>query len=191
MAAALFTPVQRRVLGLLFGQPERRFRSGELIELAAGGTGAVHRQLQRLEAAGLVTVSREGNQKHYQANRSAPIFAELRGIVIKTVGVVEPLRRALTPLAAKIEAAFVYGSVAAGEERADSDLDLLVLADRIGYAEVYEALQGVEQALARSVNPTVLTLAEWRKRRSGRDSFARRVASRPRLFVIGDECAVG
>ena len=141
VASALFTPVQQRALGLLFGQPERRFRSGEIIELAAGGTGAVHRQMQRLQAAGLVTVTREGNQKHDQANRTATIFEELRGLVVKTVGAVDPLRRALEPLASKIAAAFVFGSVAAGEERAGSDLDLLVIGNRVGYPEVYEAIQ--------------------------------------------------
>ena len=72
VASALFTPVQQRVLGLLFGQPERRFQSAELIRLAGSGTGAVHRQLQRLEKAGLVTVARDGNQKYYAARRDAP-----------------------------------------------------------------------------------------------------------------------
>src|SRR5437773_947946 len=86
LADALLTGVQQRVLGLLFGQAERRFQSAELIRLAKGGTGAVHRQPARLEAAGLVTVTRSGNQKHYQANRESPIFAELEGLIVKTVG---------------------------------------------------------------------------------------------------------
>ena len=104
LAGALFTPVQQRVLGLLFGQPERRFRSGEIIRLAASGTGAVHRQLQRLEAVQLVEVTREGNQKHYRARRDSPIFAELQGLIVKTVGIVDPLRVALAPLAELPEA---------------------------------------------------------------------------------------
>src|SRR5712671_3945354 len=91
LAGALFTPVQQRVLGLLFGQPERRFQSAELIRLAGSGTGAVHRQLQRLEKSGLVTVSREGNQKYYAARMDAPVFQELRGLIVKTVGIIEPL----------------------------------------------------------------------------------------------------
>ena len=95
LADALFTPVQQRVLGLLFGQPERSFQSAEIIRLAGSGTGAAHRQLQRLERAGLVTVSRSGNQKHYQARSDTPVFSELRGLIVKTVGIVEPLRRAL------------------------------------------------------------------------------------------------
>lgn len=187
LADPLFTSVQRRVLGLLFGQPERRFQSGEIIRLAASGTGAVHRLLQRLEAAGLVTATRIGNQKHYQANRQSPIFEELHGLVVKTVGLIEPLRAALAPLAARIQAAFVFGSVAKGTDRAASDVDLLVLTDRLGYADLYSALQEAEEQLARPVQPTVMTLAEWRSRRTQSDSFAARVAARPKLFVLGAE----
>lgn len=97
LADALFTRVQQRVLGLLFGQPERRFQSAELIRLADSGTGAAHRQLARLADAGLVTVTRTGNQKHYQAREDSPVFAELHGLVVKTVGLVGPIRRALGP----------------------------------------------------------------------------------------------
>lgn len=190
LASALFTPVQQRVLGLLFGQPERRFGSGELIRQAGSGTGAAHRQLQRLERAGLVRVTRVGNQKHYQANRDAPIFHELHGLVVKTVGLVEPLRAALAPLETRIDAAFVFGSVAQGTERAGSDLDLMLVGDELGYVEIYEALQSAEKALGRAVNPTVMARAEWRRKRAAGDSFAKRVAARPKLFVIGSEDAL-
>src|SRR2546423_1717743 len=159
VASALFTPVQQRVLGLLFAQPERRFQSAELIRLARGGTGAVHRQLQRLANAGLVTVSREGNQKYYAARKDAPVFPELHGLIIKTVGIVQPLRAALQPIAKQIELAFVFGSLAKGDERADSDLDLLIVSDSITYPEAYEALQEAERVVARPVNPTVMTPA--------------------------------
>ena len=95
LADALFSPVQQRVLGLLFGQPERRFQSAELIRLARSGTGAVHRVLTTLAEAGLITRTASGNHKYYQANRRSPVFAELHGLVVKTVGVVGPLQRAL------------------------------------------------------------------------------------------------
>jgi predicted nucleotidyltransferase len=186
VAAALFTPVQQRVLGLLFGQPERRFQSAELIRLAGSGTGAVHRQLQRLADAGLVDVSHDGNQKYYAARKDAPVFPELHGLVLKTVGVVEPLRAALTPVANEIHMAFVFGSVAKGTERAGSDIDLLVVTDNLAYADVYEALATAERTLARTINPTVFTRAEWKKKRTRHDSFAARINSQPRLFVIGD-----
>ncbi|MFZ2493480.1 MAG: nucleotidyltransferase domain-containing protein [Thermoanaerobaculia bacterium] len=191
VASALFTPVQQRVLALLFGQPDRRFQSAELIRLARGGTGAVHRQLQRLANAGLVTVSQDGNQKYYAARKDSPVFAELHGLVVKTVGVVEPLRAALRPIGKKISAAFVYGSIAKGNERPESDLDLLIISEKLTYPEAYEALQDAEQEIARTVNPTVMTPSEWKRKRTASDSFAKRIASQPKLFVIGDERALG
>jgi predicted nucleotidyltransferase len=187
LADALFTPVQQRVLGLLFGQPDRRFQSAEIIRLAKGGTGAVHRQLSRLEAAGLLSVTRSGNQKHYQARRDSPLFQELHALVTKTVGLVEPLRRALERRASGIQAAFVYGSVAKGTDSAGSDVDLLVVSDRLQYPDVFEVLQSAEAALARPVHPTVMTVADWRAKRSRRDSFAARIAGQPKLFIIGSD----
>ena len=85
LADALFSPVQQRILGLIFGEPERRFQSAEVIRLAGSGTGAAHRVLVRLAAAGFITVTRAGNQKHYQANRENPVFAELHSLVVKVV----------------------------------------------------------------------------------------------------------
>ena len=185
LADALLTPVQQRVLGLLFGQPERRFQSAELIRLAKGGTGAVHRQLARLAAVGLVTVTRSGNQKHYQANRESPVFTELHGLIVKTVGVAEPLRRALKAKAGDIRAAFVYGSIAKKGDKAGSDIDLMVISDTLRYADLFQALQKAEAVLARTVNPTVLTVAEWRAKRARKDSFVSRVTAQQKVFVIG------
>lgn len=185
LADALFSAVQQRVLGLLFGQPDRRFQSAELIQLADGGTGAVHRQLQRLAESGLVTVTRVGNQKHYQANPGSPIFQELRGLIVKTVGIVDPLKKALAPLADRIRAAFVYGSVAKGTDTAQSDVDLLVVSDELHYPDLYEALQPAEAALARAVNPTVITLESLRQQREQAESFVARLLEQPRLTVLG------
>jgi predicted nucleotidyltransferase len=184
LAGALFTPVQQVVLGLLFGQPDRRFQSGELIRLADSGTGAVHRVLTRLAGAGLVSVERVGNQKYYQANRASPVFAELHGLILKTSGLLGPLRAALAPLAGRIHAAFVYGSVAKGTDRAASDIDLMVIADEIDYAELFEALQPVETVLARTVSPNLMTLPEWRRKQK-QAGFVARIAGEPRLFVLG------
>ncbi|MEO8197384.1 MAG: nucleotidyltransferase domain-containing protein [Thermoanaerobaculia bacterium] len=189
LAGALFTPVQQRVLGLLFGQPERRFQSAEIIRLAAGGTGAAHRQLQKLEKVGLLLATREGSQKYYQANPESPIFPELHGLAVKTVGLAEPLRRALAPLAKKIELAFVFGSVAKGTERAKSDIDLLVVSDEVGYGEIYEAILPAEAILGRPINPTVRTRVEWRQALATKDSFAVRISQQARIFVIGEPSA--
>ena len=187
LADALFSRVQQRVLALLFGQPDRRFQSAEVIRLARGGTGAVHRELMRLADAGWLTVTRTGNQKHYQANREAPAFRELHGLVVKTIGILEPLRQALRRAAKDVRAAFVYGSVAKGTDKAGSDVDLMVISERLGYPDLLEALQSAEAVLARPVNPSVMSLAEWRRKRATKDSFAARISSQPRLFVVGSD----
>ena len=187
LADALFTPVQQRVLGLLFGQPDRRFQSSELIRLAQSGVGAAHRQLVRLEKAGLVEVTRIGNQRHYQARRASPVFAELQGLVAKTVGVVQPLRASLKRKADRIHAAFVFGSIAKGRDHAGSDIDLMVISDELRYPDVFEALQAAEESLARPINSTVMSVADWRAKTSRENTFAARVAAQPKLFVIGSD----
>lgn len=189
IASALFTPVQQRVLGILFGQPERRFQSAELIRLAGSGTGAVHRQLQRLVEAGLVAATHSDNQKYYQAQKDASVYPELHGLIVKTVGVVEPLRAALAPVAKRIHLAFVFGSVAKGNEHGASDLDLLVVTDALAYADIYAALEAAERTLGRTINPTVFTRAEWKRKRAKKDSFVARITSQRRLFIIGSDDA--
>ena len=141
------------VLGLLFGQPDRSFYATEMIGLAGVGSGGVQRELARLVQSGLVTVRPVGNQKHYQANPEAPIYAELCGIVRKTFGLAEPLRLALTPLAAQIKCAFVFGSVAKKQDTASSDIDLMVISDSLGYADTFAALEAASTQLGRTVNP--------------------------------------
>ena len=187
LANALFTPVQQRVLGLLFGQPDRRFQGAELIRLANAGTGASHRLLVRLASCGLVRVDAVGRQKFYQANSAAPIHQELVALVRKTVGLREPLREALMPLADDIELAFVFGSVAAGQDGAGSDIDLMVVAHSLDYTTLFETLQPAEQALDRSVNPNIISPGEWTSKRRQKDGFIARVAARPRLLVIGED----
>ena len=153
-ANALFTKTQQRVLAVLFGQPQRSFYANEIIGLAASGSGAVQRELARLEASALVTVRRMGNQKHYQANHEAPIFEELRGIILKTFGVADVLRSALHSIWPLVDLAFVYGSLAKGTEHAGSDVDFMVIGEVPTNAELLEALFPAQAQLGRVVNPT-------------------------------------
>ena len=186
-ANALFTKTQQRVLAVLFGQSDRSFYANEIIGLAASGSGGVQRELGRLEAAALVTARRIGNQKHYQANRDAPIFAELRAIVLKTFGVADVLRLALQPLWPSVELAFVYGSLAKGSEHAGSDVDLMVVGSVASNAQLLEALLPAQVQLGRAINPTLYSPAEFTQRiRDGR-SFIMRVLDQPKIFVKGSE----
>jgi predicted nucleotidyltransferase len=187
LADALFSSTRQRVLSLLFGQPDRSFYSAEIIRMAASGSGAVQRELTRLEDSGLITGRRVGRQKHYQANRDSPLFEELAGIVRKTVGLAGPLRQALMPLERQIAAAFVYGSVAKKQDTTRSDIDLMVISDDIGYADIYAALEPWRDALRREVNVTVYTRADSAARRKAGAAFMKRVMEQPKLWIIGSE----
>jgi predicted nucleotidyltransferase len=187
LSNALFSKVQQRVLGLIFGQPERSFYMSEIIRKVQSGTGAVERELSRLQRSGLVSVERIGNQKHYRANQQSPIFAELRSIVAKTVAVTEPLRKSLEPYSNEIKAAFVYGSVAKGMDTANSDIDLIVIGDELNYSGLYAAVQNAEDALHRTVSPTFLSFEDWWRKASGKRSFISKVNALPKIFVFGSE----
>jgi predicted nucleotidyltransferase len=186
IADALFNRVQQRVLGILFGNPDRSFYSNELVSMAESGTGAVFRELRRLAEAGIVTVEKIGRQKHYQANPECPVFDELRGLVLKTVGLGDMLRAALAPLSKTISLAFVYGSVAKGSDTADSDVDLLVVSDDLSYAQLYEALEDAIRQLGKVVNPTVYTRAEFSQRQRDENAFIARVLKQPKIWILGN-----
>jgi predicted nucleotidyltransferase len=187
LADALFSTTQQRVLGLIFGQPDRSFYATEVITLAGAGSGTVQRELARLEQSGLVTVRRIGSQKHYQANADSPLFEELVGIARKTVGLAGPLREALAPLAPKITAAFVYGSIAKKQDTSSSDIDLMVVSDALSYADLFGRLEPLTDRLRRKINPTVYTRKELAKRIKEQNAFMTRVLSQPKLWIYGSE----
>lgn len=187
LADALFTTGQQRVLGLLFGQPQRSFTVSDIIAATGAGSGAAQRELAKLLASGLLTVRPVGNQKHYQANAGAPIHDELVSIIRKTVGLAEPLHEALAPLADKITAAFVFGSVAKRNDTASSDIDLMVLSDSLTYADIVGALHPLIEQLGREINPTLYSRAELAKRIKQENAFVARVLEQPKLWVIGSE----
>lgn len=187
IADALFPKVRQRVLAVLFGTPDRSYYANEVIALAQSGTGAVQRELVDLTKAGLLTVRMQGNQKHYQANASAPVFAELRGLVLKTMGLADVLRAALAPLASLIDGAFIYGSVARQQDTAQSDVDVMIVSSTLGYGEVFGALEGATVSLGRKVNPTLYAPADWAGRVKNDNAFVTRVWQQPKIWLIGSE----
>ena len=187
LADALFSKTQQRVLGALFGSSGRSFYATELISRVGGGSGAVQRELARLLKSGLVRMHTVGSQKHYSANVDSPVFAELRGIVLKTVGLADPIRDALRPFERRISAAFIYGSVAKGAETASSDVDLMLISESLAYPDVFAALERAGQVLQRPINPTILSKTELAKRVKGDNAFVSRVLSQPKIWLIGDE----
>ncbi len=184
---ALFSKVQQRVLSIFFSQPSARYPLSQVIALANSGRGAVQRELESLVRAGILSQSMIDGRKIYEANRSSPIFEELHSLILKTVGLVEPLTKALQPLAKTMNAAFVYGSVARGEDQAKSDIDLMIIGREVAYPDVYGALQKVEKKLRRPVNPNIMTPAEWKQKLSERNSFVGKISQQPKLFVFGSD----
>ena len=154
------------------------------IPLRLVGSGAVQRELARLAQSGLVTVKPVGNQKHYQANPWSPIYEERCSMVRKTVGMAEPLRAALAPLAAQIKVAFVYGSIAKQQDTARSDIDLMLVSANLGYADVFGALEDATQTLGRNINPTLYTPADFARRIAQDNAFVTRVLEQPKIWLI-------
>lgn len=184
---ALFSSAQQPILACLFARPEQWFHVKELIRLTQLGSATVQRELNRLEKGGLVETRRIANLKQVRAYASSPIFEELRLIVLKTFGVVEVLREALSPLASEVKLAFVYGSVAQGGDRASSDIDVMLISETLSYGQVMAALEPAEKRLARTVQITQYTLDELIERRRKNHPFLAEVLRQPKLMLIGTE----
>ena len=190
IANALFTKTQLQILRLLYGQVDRSFYTQEIVRLAGVGIGSVQRELTRLAEAGLLSVSRLGNQKHYQANAFCPVYHELHGIVLKTFGLVNTLQTALEPMNEKIRLAFVFSSIDSGKKTSGSDVDLLIIGDA-GYQEIVKALYSAQETLGREINPKIFSEQEWVKMMKSKDAFIKEVLAKPKLFVVGSSDELG
>ncbi len=182
---ALFTKTQQRVLGLLYSSQGKRLYTNEIVRLADMGRGTVRRELARLVSAGLLLVTREGNQHYYQANPDGPVYEELLSIVKKTFGITDVIQEALMPVHEQIDLAFIYGSMAKQEETASSDIDLLVLTDSLAYSDLMTVLSDVELTLARPINPSIYTMAQIKDKLQQKNAFLTRVMEQPKLWIKG------
>jgi len=180
---ALFTKTQQRVLSILYGNTERSYYLNELVRLAGMGKGAVNREVSKLSDAGILVVSKLGNQSHYQANKNNPIYSELKQIVQKCFGVTEIIKSALSPILEQCEQIFIYGSIAKGNEHSTSDIDLMIIGQDLSYGAIMELLDEAESQLARKINPTILSSDEFQERINNQQSFATRVMEQPKLWI--------
>jgi predicted nucleotidyltransferase len=178
------------VLAALLLRPEESRHVRDLARALGKPAGTLLRELNALAEAGVLERRRVGNQVHFQAVATSPIYEDLRNILKKTVGIADVLREALAPLAAKIRAAFVYGSVASGEERPGSDLDLMIVGE-VRFADVVRALAPAQEALRREVNPNVFPALEFSKKVSAGEPFLARVLAERKIFVLGSEHDLG
>ena len=184
---ALFTTTQKQVLGLLYAHPDKTFYTKEILRRTGMGVATIKRELDRMLAAGILRMNKIGNQHHYQANPGCPLYDELLSIVKKTFGIVDVLQHALLPLDLEIDFTFVYGSVAKGEETAESDIDLFIVSESLGYADVMNVLTKSEDELGRPVNPSIYTVAQVKDKLQQENAFVTRVMEQPKLWVKGSD----
>lgn len=187
LANALFTTTQQKVLGLLYVNPEKSFYIKEILRLTGMGVATIKRELDRMLQAGILVMNKVGNQHHYQANPGCPIYKELREMVKKTFGVVDILNDGLSGIESQIDFAFVYGSVAKGEETTGSDIDLLIVTESLAYADVMNSLANAEQELGRPINPSIYTKEQIRKKLQEKNAFLTRLMEQPKLWIKGSE----
>ncbi|HEV3138686.1 MAG TPA: helix-turn-helix domain-containing protein [Pirellulales bacterium] len=182
---ALLPKTRQGVLAATFVQPEKAWYVSELARRMGVPSSSLQRELQGLTAAGILKTHRQGRMVYFQANRDSPLFSDLRGLLLKTAGLVDVLADALTPLGAKLRLVFVYGSIASGSEQSNSDIDLMVVGT-VSPVELSIRLRKTREVLGREVNPTVYTPAEFDKKRKAKDHFLSRVLDKPRLIVLGN-----
>ena len=182
---ALFTKSQQKVLGLLYAKPDKSFYTNEIMRWAAMGRGTISRELDKLVSAGLLTVSRTGNQNHYQADSTSPVYKELIGIVKKTFGFADEIQHALQPYDKQIELAFIYGSISKGTDSKSSDIDLMLVGESLNYSDIMELLLPLEDTLQRTVNPTIYTKADLVTKIKEGNSFVTRVMEQPKIIIKG------
>jgi predicted nucleotidyltransferase len=184
LSSTLFGRTRGAVLAILFGHVGESYYLRQLARMTGITLGPVQRELRQLADAGLVTKKTLGTQTFFSANEASPIFAEMRAIVAKTVGIRDILLAALSPLATNIDLAFVYGSVARSREGQQSDVDLMIVGG-VHFADVVDRIANAQKTLNREINPTVYTANEFRG--TLRSTFLKTVLGESKLFLIGDE----
>ncbi len=187
---ALLPKTRQGILAATLARPEKAWYVSELARRMGVPASSLQRELKALSEAGILKTYRQGHMVYYQANRDSPVFPDLRGLLLKTAGLVDVLAQALKPLAAKLVMAFVYGSIAAGSEQSDSDIDLMVVGDA-SPAELAVPLRRARELLGREINPTVYTQAEFGRKRAAGDHFLMQVLDKPKLFVLGNSHELG
>jgi len=181
---ALFTKTQQRVLGILYGKPDQSFYLNEIVRLADVGKGSVKRELDKLENAELITTFKRGNQKHFQANYDSPVFTDLKGLVGKTLGALEIIKDGLIPLTTDLEQAFIYGPIDHDTDEAASEINLILVSDRLTYGQVKPVIEKIQQDTGKRLKPIVLSINEYAERVTKPDSFIAWVMEQPKLWLL-------
>ena len=185
LADILSSRVKAEVFRLLFGPGGAQLHLREIERQSGLAVGTVRQELERLTSLGLVEKTADGNRRLYAARRQHPLYPDIRNLVLKTSGLADALRAELAGDKA-VQAAFVFGSVARGDEQAHSNIDLLVIGS-IGLRALTRRLSGVAARLGREINAHILSTGEFTRRKKEREHFLSTVLGAPRIFIIGNE----
>jgi len=183
---SLFSKTKQKILALLFLHPEKQYYLREMVRHTGVSQGTLHRELKSLLNDGILLSERRNNQIFYSVNTSGPIYIELRGIIFKSFGVRDILKKALKPLERKIKVAFIYGSIARNEDTAGSDIDLMLIG-RLTFMESTNPISEAEKILGRTVNPTIFPVDEFRQKLQSKNHFLSSVIETPLTFIIGEQ----
>lgn len=176
----LLSAPEQRLLGAVLMHPDQDFGTVELLDTMGSSRSAGSAVLNRWVESGLLVERRVGNQRRLAVNEQFLLYPELRNIALKTIGLTEPLARALAPLAPRLTAAFVFGSVVTGTDTGASDIDIALVGD-INLFDVSPRLDPVQHELGRPVHVNVYSKAEWR---SARDPVVAAIKKGPRLDLM-------
>jgi DNA-binding transcriptional ArsR family regulator len=182
---ALLPKTRQGILAATLVQPDKAWYASELAWRMGVPSSSLQRELRELTDAGILKTHRQGRMAYYQANTASPVYSDLRGLLLKTAGLIDVLDRVLEPIAKGLQYVFVYGSVAAGTEQSDSDIDLLVVGSA-SPSELAMPLRHASELLGRHVNPSIYTQVEFEVKRAANDHFLSNILAGPRLNVIGD-----
>ncbi len=186
----MFGQYRRTILAFLFSRPTEDFHVRELSRELQIPVGSMQRELAALADTGLLRKQRVGNQVRYQVDSAHPLYEELAGIFRKTLGIAGVIRDALDELDSKIDLAFVFGSVAKGQEASPSDVDVMVVGD-VSFEQVVNALWPAHERLNREINPVVMSTAEYAGQARESGGFVSRVLAEPKLIVMGSPDDLG
>jgi predicted nucleotidyltransferase len=188
LALLFHSEIRAEVLRLLFGVRPREMYRAEIIGQTRFAPASVEEELEKLVRLELLTTTKDGNRRYYVANQAHPLYAELHTIVLKTSGLKDLLAEALPQR--KITVTFVFGSVAAASEHAESDIDLMIVGE-VTHRAVASGLRAASERIGREINPHFFPPAEFRRRVAAGDHFLSDVMAKPKLFIVGGERELG
>ena len=185
MLTKLFSSTRAELLSLFFNNPDEKFYLREIARHINKDAAGIKRELDTLVKIGLLGVEKRGVQKYYFADKTSPIFSEMKGLIFKTTGIQGSIKAVLSRLKG-VQAAFIYGSYAKGAEKEDSNINLMVIG-QVNITELNDVVMGLEEKMKREIDYLAFDEQEYRKRKDAKDPFIREIVKGKKIFLLGKE----